>query len=692
MLGDPGIEIYDPIEKVRFELRTPRPVEPTPADTDSFYYPIDSAVTIETDEIVSPVLASVTVYSGNGEFEQDFTPNSDTELSLDGRPRYLQINGLSIVVYLSISSPVTIRKGKNSIRLSFDETTVVKVGARSFHESPQGTVTVTGSVQDTMRALSTFGSALKMTTPDRAHPTLRGHPPLLELGNEFHVPDSIQRPDTDVQLELPLTHKKVFPAASLAYYLGAEVVPTTGTPQLVAGDFEYSLLSDCTYEETLHRLLRQVVFLDCVVNTEGIVKSDLYERNQVEPLLNFDLAEMYERSLPEQLEAYLSVSYDTISEYVPTWPLTTDVMPISEHAAALPFLAYDLSQIRCAPVRSVEQTISQPQMLGDFYRAGFSKREPSANTEFLRGTGDQTSTEKIVHPDPVETIEQAWVGDGFPLGANKLTVQSLKRRFDYSAPTKSNISIRVVCNDTNMSGEIVDDLYDFRKLVEYDVTIDYDCTVSELREIFETPTDLFHYIGHVDEGGFLCVDGHLDVQNLDNVAINAFFLNACSSYEQGMSLIEKGSIGGVVTLSDVPNTTATRVGQTFAGLLNAGFSLRTALSIARRESVSGYRYITLGNGSRLLVQPGGGVASLASITTMDENIYRVSVESYPNMLCQLGSTISVNVLGTRSRNLIPNNVSFENVNDSLLRKYLDIQSGPVLVDGQIRWGVSNYIG
>ncbi|MGA9402913.1 MAG: hypothetical protein WBV42_18815, partial [Haladaptatus sp.] len=144
LLGDPGIEIYDPIEKVRFELQTPRPVEPTPADAESFYYPIDSAVTIETDEIVSPVLASVTVYSGDGEFEQDFTPNSDTELLLDGKSRYLQINGLSIVLYLSVTSPVTVQKGKNSIRLSFDETTLVRVGARSFHESPQGTVTVTG--------------------------------------------------------------------------------------------------------------------------------------------------------------------------------------------------------------------------------------------------------------------------------------------------------------------------------------------------------------------------------------------------------------------------------------------------------------------------------------------------------------------------------------------------------------------
>ena len=394
-----------------------------------------------------------------------FTPNSETELEFDRRPRYLQINGAPIVIYLSINSAVTILKGADSIRFLFDETVFIRVGSRSFHESPEGTVTVSGNAQDTMRALSTFGSALKMITPDRAHPTLRGHPPLVELGNEFHVPDHIQPPDTDVHLELPLTNKKVFPAATLAYYLGAEVIPTGGTPKLVAGNFEYSLLSDCTYEETLHRVLRQVVFLDCIVNTKGIIKSNLKEGDKARDVLDFDLLDVYERSLPNQLETYLSVPYDTISEYVPTWTLTTDVTPVSQHAAVLPFLAFDLSQIRSAPVRSVEQTISQPQMLDDFYRTGSSQhRQSNVDTDFYRSTGSQASTEKIVHPNPVDTREQAWVGDGFPLGANKLTVDTLKRRFNHTMLNEPGISIRVVCNDAGMSDEIVEKLYEFQRL------------------------------------------------------------------------------------------------------------------------------------------------------------------------------------------------------------------------------------
>ncbi|EFW90528.1 hypothetical protein ZOD2009_18759 [Haladaptatus paucihalophilus DX253] len=685
--GRSGVEIRDPIEKVRFELHTPSAVEPTPATAESFYYPVDSAVTVETDEIVFPILGSIYVYSADGEFLQDFTPNSDTELTIEPGEKYYQLNGTPIVIYLSFSSAVTIRKSETEIRLSFDGSTAVRIGARSYHESPEGTITVTGSVRDTMRALSTFGSALKMTTPDRAHPTLRGHPPLVELGDEFHVPESIDPPDTGVRLELPLLHEKVYPAASLAYYLGAEVVPTSGVPKLVAGDFEYSLESDGTYEGILHRLLRQTAFLDCLVRTEGIVKDELYERNQLEPRLDWDFADVYDSSLPEQLETYLSVPFETISEYVPTWTLTTDVTPLEKHAAVLPFLAYDLSQIRSAPLRSSKQSISQPQMFDDFYRTGFTRGEKREfeSPDLLRGASERTDAGKIVRPDPVETTEHAWIGDGFPLGANKLTVETLKRRFDYSAPNKSGISIHVVCNDGEMSDEIVDELYGFRELVDYDITIDYNRTVAELREIIESPIDLFHYVGHVDENGFLCVDGSLDAQTLEDVGIKAFFLNACSSYEQGMALIGRGSMGGVVTLADVANKTATRVGRTFASLLNNGFQLRTALSIARKETVSGYRYITLGNGGRPLMQPEGGVPSWTSVSDMGGEKYDVSVETFLDIRCGFGSTFTMNVLGTSARNLVSNGIEFEKVSTDKLKQFWKLERQPAVIGGQVCW-------
>ncbi len=154
----------EPIETVRFELYTPSAVEPTPAETDSFYYPGRFGRDRRDGRDGPPDTGErFRLFSGR-EFLRDFTPNSGTELTLDSGPRYLQLNGTPIVIYLSFFSAVTIRKSDTTIRLSFDGPTPIRIGARSYPEAPEGTVTVTGSVRDTMRALSTFGPALKMTT------------------------------------------------------------------------------------------------------------------------------------------------------------------------------------------------------------------------------------------------------------------------------------------------------------------------------------------------------------------------------------------------------------------------------------------------------------------------------------------------------------------------------------------------
>ncbi|WP_458206096.1 hypothetical protein [Haladaptatus sp. NG-SE-30] len=684
-----GVEIYDPIEKVRFELYTSRGDEPTPADTRPFYYPVDSAVTVETDKIVFPKLASVFVYSESGEFETEYNPNAE-DVSLPGGVRFLELSSTPIKLYVAVDSTVSFSRDGTSVRITFEETTRIRIGARSYHEQPAGTITVTGSVEEAMRAVSTFGSALKTTSPERSYPTLRGQPPLIEVGDEFDVPDVIGPPDTGVRIGLPMTNEAVYSASSLAYYLGAEVVRGRN-PRLVADGFEYSLEEDGTYEETINRVLRQVVFFDCLTRVDGLIQVDLYERAQVEPLVDIDFAALYDATLPEQLAAYLSVPFETIAKYVPQWSLTTDITPIPKNVEVLPFLAYDLSLVRSAPASPAKQAISQPELLGDFYRSGFSdESEPTPVSVGLTRGGDETPDEAdIVRPNPVQTTEHAWVGDGYPLGANKLSIDALKRRFDYSAPNKPRIDVRVVCNDEAMEAEVVDELYGFRGLLEYDVTIEYDLTTDELRERFECSTDLLHYIGHVDEQGFQCSDGSLDARTLDEVAVTAFFLNACQSYDQGSALVEKGSIAGVVTLADVANDTATRVGRTFARLLNCGFPLRTALSLARRETVSGYQYITLGNGSQRLVQGENGSPHVTKLSP--ENSWKIRAYTYASPKYQIGSTFSPNAVNDNSRYLVPGESRAIEISSDELNKYLDIESHPVEVNGEMSWSTDIYL-
>lgn len=103
-------------------------------------------------------------------------------------------------------------------------------GALAPH--PAATVTVPETIEGVMRVVSVLGSALKTRCPGRSFPTLRGHPPLLELGETVDIPESIAVPDTGVTLELPAACEYVYPASSLAYYLGADLQPA-GTPALV---------------------------------------------------------------------------------------------------------------------------------------------------------------------------------------------------------------------------------------------------------------------------------------------------------------------------------------------------------------------------------------------------------------------------------------------------------------------------
>src|SRR5699024_12393364 len=116
--------------------------------------------------------------------------------------------------------------------------------------------------------------------------------------------------------------------------------------------------------------------------------------------------------------------------------------------------------------------------------------------------------------------------------------------------TDGDSRVTVVRNDAAMHEAcgFVDTIYGECDL-PFEVAVERDLTPDELREVLTDSTDFVHYIGHIEAGGFECVDGTLDAGTLDAVGVDAFLLNACQSYEQGMRLVEAGAIGGIVTLS-----------------------------------------------------------------------------------------------------------------------------------------------
>jgi hypothetical protein len=677
-----GVTVTDPIERHQFCLSTPEPVTPEAADPTAFWFPADAAVRVETGQIRLPTVVSVCVRDDDGQMLAQAEHFADESFE---RGSYSLELFAPIKVYIRVDAPLSISSDAMQTTISFGEETEVLVGARSHHKRPAATITTPDDPREAMRAVSLLGSALKTTTPERSYPTLRGHPPLIERGSSFDAPAGLEAPETGVTLELPPTYRHVYVAAPLAYYLGAEVVPGS-TPRLVTdAGFEYSFDSPLGYERAVERVLKQVFFFDCVTRTEGYYEVDLHERRAVEDVVDLDFQRLYHSPLTEQLEAYLGVPYDVVADHVPEWRLTTHVSPTAENVELLSFVANDLAIVRTPSTEPSTSSAVQADVVDEFFRAS----TPSLpGEEFTRSASQGAAPERsYVKPEQTDSLEQAWVGDGTPVGASKASLQAYRNRL-YRDPVEGDIGITVVCNDPRMAAEreAVDSVYGSRQELPFDVRTHYELTVDELHEVFTTETDFLHYIGHIDESGFQCADGTLDAREFDSVATDTFLLNACQSYEQGNHLIDAGAVAGIVTLNDVVNSGAVEIGRVLARLLNAGFPIRSALELARGESVIGNDYIVVGDGALAVTQTDGAFPNSCRVRPLDTgDRFEVTYQTFPTVEYGMGSLVIPFVPGNEQHYLASGVADTFEVSLEDLVEFLGMENIPIEYDNQLFW-------
>ncbi|ELZ85881.1 hypothetical protein C453_08698 [Haloferax elongans ATCC BAA-1513] len=667
-----GLLVRDQIERHQFRLETPAPVTPKPVDETRFWFPTDAAVCIETDRIDIAANTVVCVRDDAGSMLAQVDQRRAEQF---GPGTYsLELFG-PVKTYLKVEGPFTIDAKPLETSISLDESQGVLVGARSSHESPAATITTTDDPADVMKAVSAFSSALKTTSVERSYPTLRGHPPLLELGDELDIPEGMEAADTGIRLEIPPDLRHIFVVAPLAYYLGAELVSGV-RPRLVADSgFVHEFDGPRAFEDDVARALKQTFFLDCVVRTEGIYAVDLHEREVVESRLDIDVEALYDAPLGERLKTYFEVPYEQIKDLVPEWKLTTHVAPQPSNVELLPFVTNDLAVVRTPDGTEVPHSEVEASAVDDFLR-----------DDIVRSTGATTGRETYVKPQSTDSVEQAWISDGTPVGASKTTPAAYQNRLQRK-PADGDIGITVVCNDQEMLAEsdVVDEVYGSREELAFDVDAHYDLSREELRSVLAEPTDFLHYIGHIDGDGFQCRDGKVDAETLDHVGTGAFFLNACQSYDQGLALVEAGAIGGIVTFSDVINSQAVGVGRTLARLLNGGFPLQTSLDVVKRDSDVAHQYGVVGDGGISVVQTENGTAVLCEVTQLDSDAYHLSYQVYPTSRCGLGSLI---------RPAFPNNDSYylgsQRINDvkmtqNELRDFLSLENMPIIYNDSIHW-------
>jgi hypothetical protein len=708
--GGRGVRIRDPIEGVRIVFSTPTPVETVPIPSehlgDRFTFPVSTGAAVLTPSLTIPRRANVWVRDAEGSLVAEASNQGGASVPPG---RWCLDVDAGVKLYLMVDAGVRIAQHTHETVMTFapngtpgpgegGRPVEVAIGARSYHSRPAGVVTVPRTPEGVMRGLSTFGTALKTLSPERSFPTLRGHPPLLQFGEEFAASEGITTMETGVTLTVPASYDHVYPLASLAYYLGADVRP--GPPAIHAAGREYSLSEvDASarvaayrpepldpeplarYETAVRDVFRHLFVLDTTVRTVGYYDIPLAERREIEDHLPISLDAAYHAPLAERTAAYLAVPPSVTASAWPRWRLTATAPATADTARYLPFLADDLAMVRTSPAADYDETVDGAGAIpvGDTRGDGTLRR-------VVRSTfgGWEEDDDIISVPSAPESLTQTWIGKGIPRGASKATLQSYARQISRKTPTEDDarISVAVVCNDPEMREELsVSDIYGARDLLTFDIER-YELTDQEtLARVFESDLDFVHYIGHVEESGMQCSDGYLSADSLEDVGVESFFLNACRSYRPGQMLVDKGALAGVVTLADVLNKSATLVGSTLARILNAGYPLQLAVDVLGEDLFSAHQYIVVGNGNAELVKAASGTPVLLEVEDAPRGQFDVTFSAYPSHSQGLGSFYVPYIANNRKAYLNTGTLDTFRVTADELEEALTLEDVPMRIPG-----------
>lgn len=721
------LHIRDRIERIDVAITADRALAPSPTDTD-FTYPVDAAVSVTATTLTVDRPLSV-VFDGSGQ-KLRVLVDDGTE-TFDPGTYYLKVaDDLKTYVRVDATDSFRVETTTNTNTVTFSSPTTVDVGARTSATQPAATITATTAPEDLAVAISHLGAALKDTGPMRSYPSLRGHPPTIELGDELDVPDDLTPPDTGVTIVVPFDYDHLFPVAPLAYYLGARIEP--GPEPRIETDtgFTHSLAAPCGFEETVARVLKQVFVLDTVVRSAGPYGPRLTMLSDDRETTGIDPDELYDRPLAEQLETYLAVPWKAVAPFVPRWSSTAYVEYTPDHVPYLPFLVDDLAIVRTpaiaerrtvtdAPTHATADgftrtttTDATPSMGGpatDTIEPGPTTDPdppaPFADPEFratldaddipatpgpldppnplqpdVPDTRSADDTTAVV-PEPTRAQNTLWLADGTPIGTTTPTIEAYHHALDRDPVDE--IEVLVVCNDPRMAAED----QAVRRLLSAETGFDVRVRpfralqTDELAELLRRGADFLHFIGHIDEDGFVCPDGHLDAASLDEVNVDACFLNACRSSAQGHALVDAGAIASIVTLTDVLNADAVSVGTTMARLLNNGYPLAAALDLAA-ESHAVDDYTLIGDGRVQVAENPQGAVFLDAETTSDG--VQVSVTVHHSPQADLGSAYS-SLLDELDGWYLNGIDATGCVSTDALDTYLADSDHPVRYDGRFGW-------
>ncbi|QKY20771.1 hypothetical protein B4589_010425 [Halolamina sp. CBA1230] len=516
---------------------------PAPATDAWFDVPVDDAVGLETSSLEIHGGTSAQIRRPDGEH---CGAVNDGEFTIRGEA-YVDVSAvLKLLVY--VGGEMTGRlvgDGENpeSLLVTADEPTRIVVGARSPHEDPIATLSVTDDPEDLMTAASYLGSSIKEWSAERSWPTLRGHPPAIERGDELHVPDDLSRPDTGVTVAVPRNTADVLRVTPLAHYFGADVVPGDRAELRLGNQHVEQLGTGERLEQSVDDLLGHALVLDSLVRIGGYYSMPRLEYDELGGELPFYPPELYDEPIHRQLLEYLEVSFDTVRPYVPDWPAVGTLRPTATDAEAVPYLLSTLARVHVTddgvprtppeagkPV-DLSTSLDVPQHVAALppaarERAAAHERRPAGGASVLFVGFDRPAQDRFAGVD--------W------------------ERFDIDDPPSA----------------------------EYRPSV----TREELRALLREPYAHVHYGNGVTQSGFVCADGVLGFDDLhDGVVGSVTFQWGRPSTAELAGLHDAVSVACLTDESLPPGTA-----QELAVYLALGRSVATS---ARLAGVEGVRYL-----------------------------------------------------------------------------------------------------
>ncbi|MFB6254661.1 MAG: hypothetical protein ABEI06_08630, partial [Halobacteriaceae archaeon] len=149
-VSDPGVEIFDDIERQWTNLHTDSPVSIESANTESFFAPVDKAIRIQTASITLPNVVATFIRDSEGNMIDEV--NHFASVNLD-KGKYTLEFATAIKTYIQVESAITLESDDEIMNIDFGSSTDVVIGSRSRHEHPEATITTTEDPADIMEAV-----------------------------------------------------------------------------------------------------------------------------------------------------------------------------------------------------------------------------------------------------------------------------------------------------------------------------------------------------------------------------------------------------------------------------------------------------------------------------------------------------------------------------------------------------------